>query len=167
MRRHLIAAMAGLLAWAPFASAQPPAPPFTGAEQDSILRALQMRQAGAGRVVNACEDAVVPQYYRADFGGAVGLAALVVIPGGSNSATCYGDTPGDLRLMKREGAGWRAVFAGNGYVAILPTQHAGVHDLALGGPGFSFPVYVWNGRDFAATQRTISDAEFGRYPSLP
>ena len=166
MRLHLIAAIAGL-AWAASASAQPTSPPISVAEQATILHAMQLTPDARGRVVNACEDKVSPQYLRADLGGAVGMAVLVIVPGGPNSATCYGDAPGDMQLMKREGASWRAIFTGAGYIAILPTLHGGVHDIALGGPGFSFPVYQWNGRAYDIAPRKISDTEFGRYPSLP
>jgi hypothetical protein len=42
---------------------------------------------------------------------------------------------------------------------ILPTATAGVKDLADGGPGSTFPVWAWNGTKYAATRRSVSDAE--------
>ena len=44
-------------------------------------------------------------------------------------------------------------------LTILPTSTAGVRDIADGGPGFSVPVWAWNGTRCAATRRTISDAQ--------
>ncbi len=35
----------------------------------------------------------------------------------------------------------------------------GVRDLADGGPGFSFPVWSWNGSRYVPAGRDISDAE--------
>ena len=92
-------------------------------------------------------------------GGSVGTATLFAIPGGPNIAACYGDGP-DLHLMMRDGARWREIYSARGRVLILlPTCTAGVRDIADGGPGFSFPVWTWNGSRYTPAEREISDAE--------
>lgn len=133
---------------------------------EDLLRALGMTAGADGQVANACDERVTPAVNAIDFGGAVGTAALLVIPGGPQMATCYGDVPGDMYLMIAEGAGFRTLFHGGGYVILLPTQHRGVHDFALGGPGMSFPVYVWTGKTFAAKGK-ISDAKLQALGNLP
>ena len=155
------------IALAGAAMAQPPPAPLPAADRGALLRALHLTADARGRVTNDCGEKVTPRILPANVGGAVGVAQLVIVPNGAEQATCYGDNPGAMTLMKREGASWRAIFSGGGYIAIMTAQHGGVHDIALGGPGFSFPVYQWDGTKYAATRRNISDSEFGRYPSLP
>ncbi|HVY86466.1 MAG TPA: hypothetical protein VG943_15135 [Caulobacterales bacterium] len=142
-------------------------PAISASDRMAALHAINMTPVGGGQVVNACEDRVAPQFYPANIGGPVGTALLVVIPGGPNSATCYGDNPGALFLLKREGAAFRTIFQGQGILAILPSAHSGAHDISIGGPGFSFPVYTWNGHDYAISSRTISDTQFGAGQMLP
>jgi hypothetical protein len=161
MIRSFLAACAFALAAASPASAQ------GGEELNALLRSLNIRQAGDGMVVNACDDAVAPQISPAELGGAVDRAYLVVIPGGPNSPTCYGDNPGELRLMRRDGMRFREIFRGAGVLGILPSSHLGVHDIALGGPGYRFPVYAWNGTTYAKNGKMISDTQFGEAMILP
>ncbi|MGQ0383679.1 MAG: hypothetical protein ACT4UP_03195 [Gammaproteobacteria bacterium] len=129
------------------------------ADHAAILRALALQAGPQGQVVNECGELVTPQFLSAELGGAVGTAILFAISGGPDLATCYGDGPG-LHLMLRDGASWREIYAARGrMLAILPTTTGGVHDLADGGPGFSFPVWTWNGRVYVPAGREISDAE--------
>jgi len=51
------------------------------------------------------------------------------------------------------------IFNDTGHLAVMPTQHSGVRDIAVGGPGFEFPGYHWNGSAYVQG-RTISDKEF-------
>lgn len=145
------------------------AAPKLGAEDAvALVTATGYTPGPDGTVENICGDRVSPQTLPANVGGSVGLAWLVIVPGGASSAACYGDVPGDMYLMARDGAGWRTIFSGGGYINILPaTGTDGVHDFALGGPGFEFPVYSWNGTAYDITDRTIDDAEYGQTPSIP
>jgi hypothetical protein len=45
------------------------------------------------------------------------------------------------------------------YLIILPTATGGVRDVADGGPGFSFPVWTWNGSRYAPASREVFDEE--------
>jgi len=49
----------------------------------------------------------------------------------------------------------------------MPTSTNGVHDLADGGPGFSFPLWQWNGTTYAYSNRSVSDAEIANATFLP
>ncbi len=139
----------------------------TAADQAAILRAMSLTADGNGKVENECGDRVTPQFVPADMGGAVGTAVLFVMVGGGSSLTCYGDGPG-LWLMKREGDAWRSVYSSRGgYLAILPTQHNGVHDIAFAGPGFEYPVSTWNGTTFVSAGRSIADAQLENATILP
>lgn len=146
-------------------TATPGAP--TVADQTAILRAVGLTAGRDGKVENECGDRVTPQFVPAEMGGAVGTAILFVMVGGESMASCYGDGPG-LWLMKREGATWRSVYdSRGGYLAILPTQHNGVHDIAFAGPGFDHPLYTWNGMTFVAADRGIADAQMENATILP
>ena len=112
-----------------------------------------------GQVMNACGELTTPQFLPADLGGSVGIATLFAMSGGPNTAACYGDGP-NLHLLVRDGAVWREIYSARGrMLMILPTTTGGVRDIGDGGPGFSFPVWAWNGRAYEPTGREISDAD--------
>lgn len=141
---------------------------FTDADRNAILTAIGLRAANAqGQVMNECGELVTPQYLPAELGGDAGTAMLFAIGGGPNMASCYGDGS-LLHLMVRDGAGWRDVYSDRGgMLIILPTSTRGVHDIADGGPGFSFPVLQWNGRAYAPANREIGDAQLDGATFLP
>ena len=135
---------------------------FTDADRAAILMALGLSRDPQGLVKNECDDLVTPQFLQAELGGSVGAATLFAIGGGPRIASCYGDGP-DLHLMMRDGAGWREIYSARGRVLIiLPTSTAGVRDIGDGGPGFSFPVWTWNGTRYTPAGREISDAELSK-----
>lgn len=141
---------------------------FTDADRAAILAAIGLSAANAqGQVMNECGELVTPQYLPAELGGDAGTAMLFAIGGGPNMASCYGDGS-LLHLMVRDGAGWRDVYSDRGgMLIILPTSTQGVHDIADGGPGFSFPLWQWNGRVYAAANREIADSELNGATFLP
>ena len=144
-----------------------PAVASGAADPAAILEALKLEPDAQGQIVNECGDRVTPSIVAAELGGAVGTAQLVAIGGGPSMAACYGDGP-DLHLMKPEGAGYREIYAARGRMLIvLPTSHDGVHDLADGGPGFSFPVWQWNGGTYAPAGREVADADLSAATFLP
>jgi len=133
--------------------------PLTDADRAAILATMQLSADATGLVENECGDRVTPQFLPAEFGGSVGTAILFAIGGGPSMAACYGDGP-YIQLMKREAGGWRGIYSARGRVlVILPTSTGGVRDIADGGPGFSFPVWSWNGTAYTPAGREISDAE--------
>ena len=140
----------------------PEARPVTDADRAAILAALGLTGDPRGQVMNACGELSIPQFLQAELGGSVGTATLFAISGGPNTSACYGDGP-DLHLMIRNGADWREIYSARGrMLIILPTSTAGVRDIGDGGPGFTFPVWVWNGTRYANAGREISDAELSK-----
>ncbi len=137
-----------------------PAPhSFTEADRAAILETLRLTANTDGRVTNECGELTVPQFLPAELGGRVGTAILFAISGGPELATCYGDGP-DLHLFMRADTGWREIYSARGrMLIILPTSTSDVRDIADGGPGFSFPVWTWNGTRFAPANRDVTDAE--------
>ncbi len=133
--------------------------PLTEADRPAILATLKLSADATGQVINECSELVTPQFLPADLGGPVGTAVLFAMGGGPTTATCYGDGP-DLHLLKREAGGWREIYSARGrMLIILPTSTGGVRDIADGGPGLSFPVWIWNGTVYAPAGREISDGE--------
>lgn len=138
------------------------------ADKTAILSALQLPAANArGEVMNACEELVVPKFLPADLGRGVGRAVLFAIGGGPNMASCYGDGS-NLHLMRNVNGGWTDIWEMQfGVLTILPTMHNNAHDIARGGPGFSFPVDEWNGTAYVSANRTVSDSQLGDATFLP
>lgn len=132
---------------------------LTDADRAAIRAELRLTADEQGLVMNECGEPSRAQFLPAELGGSVGTAILFALEGGPNTATCYGDGP-DLHLFLRAGAGWREIYSARGrMLIILPTATGGVRDLGDGGPGFSFPVWQWNGAEYSPAGREISDAE--------
>ncbi len=151
------------------AAAAPAAPSAPTAEVEpdvaALLRAIGVEADADGRVVNACDKAVVPLIVAVDLGAA--SARAVVIPGGPEAPTCYGDGPGAVHLVTLDDGGPKLVLLHLGYIGILETETDGVRDVALGGPGFSFPVFVWDGGGYTAAGRAVADADFAAATVVP
>ncbi|MEY4879457.1 MAG: hypothetical protein RJB62_926, partial [Pseudomonadota bacterium] len=59
-------------------------------------------------------------------------------------------------------------YAARGRVlVILSAMTDGVRDIADGGPGFSYPLWQWDGSEYVFANREISDAELGDAVFLP
>jgi hypothetical protein len=149
------------------ADAQTASGEISSADRAAILRALSLTANAQAQVTNECGERVTPQFLPAELGGAAGSGILFAIGGGPNMATCYGDGP-DLHLFVRDGANWREVYSARGRMLIvLPSLTHGVHDIADGGPGFSFPVWTWNGTAYAPANREVSDSALAGATFLP
>jgi len=130
----------------------------TTAEKTAIYALLQMRPNGQGQVQNECGDMVTPQFMVTDLGAGVGRAISFVIGGGPSMASCYGDGP-LIVIYRQTGGAWREVYQQRGGMpAILSAQHNGGNDIAAGGPGFSFPVWEWNGNEYTPANREVPDS---------
>lgn len=141
-------------------AAQSPAPSsVTEAERAAAIAALNMPAGDPGQVINNCDEAVTPDVYAAELGGAVGRGFLVVVGGGPNTVACYGDTGMQFFLFKQGADGLQSILSDFGHFAVMESEHFGVRDVAIGGPGFEFPVLEWNGESFIPS-RTIKDTEF-------
>jgi hypothetical protein len=68
-----------------------------------------------------------------------------------SSAICYGMTGTHFWLLSKQASGaWKLVFNETAMPDFLASKGAGGWpDIQLGGPGFCFPVWRWNGRDYA------------------
>ncbi|MGD9981149.1 MAG: hypothetical protein AB7H66_07710 [Hyphomonadaceae bacterium] len=133
----------------------------TAAERAAILAALNMRANASGQVENECGDMVTPQFIAVDLGAGVGRAVVFMIGGGQSIASCYGDGPLTV-IYRNTGGAWRDIYQQRGGTpAILPAQHNGGNDLAAGGPGFSFPVWQWNGATYEFANREVPDSALG------
>lgn len=151
MTRFLAALAAALVLSGP-ALAKDPSP----VEQAAMIESLGLVLDPTGHVVNDCREAVLPQFLPVPAGGKSALT-LVVIPGGTGTAACYGDGP-DLHLMLHEGTTFREVFALRGGALILLTSKTkGLRDIAEGGPGASYPLWRWDGAAYVQTGGSVSD----------
>jgi len=65
------------------------------------------------------------------------------------SGICYGNTGTRFWLLTKEPNGtWKRMISEIGIAEFVPSNkgRAGWPSLSIGGPGFCFPVYRWNGR---------------------
>jgi hypothetical protein len=132
--------------------------PLSAEERTAAIAALDLAAAPGGEVINDCGEATRPDVYVAELGGAVGRALLVVVGGGPTTLTCYGMSGMQFFLLMGEGDGWKTIFSGQGHLAVMESEHHGVRDIAVGGPGFEFPAYEWNGTKYVFG-RMIPDGE--------
>lgn len=131
---------------------------LTAADRTAILTAMSLRANAQGQVLNECGDMVMPQFFAVDLGAGVGRAVAFMIGGGESMAACYGDGPLTV-IYRNTGGAWREIYQQRGgSPAILPAQHNGGNDLAAGGPGFSFPVWQWNGAEYTSANREVPDS---------
>jgi hypothetical protein len=128
-------------------------------ERAAIFTTLELASVGSNQVINACDEAITPALYSVQLGGAVGTAVLVVLSGGDNNPSCYGMTGMEITLLKASDVGYKTLLSTQGQLGVLTTATNGVLDIAIGGPGFEFPVYSWNGATFERAG-TIADTEF-------
>jgi hypothetical protein len=151
-----------------FASAQAADSNLTAADRRALIAEAGYEADSSGKVENVCGEMVSPEFVPADIGGSVGVAELVVIPNGPNSADCYGEGPGDMYLMRRTARGFHTVFADSGPIAILSsTGTDDVHDIAVSGRGDGIPVFRWDGDDYVSAGRNVSRREYDASPAVP
>lgn len=123
---------------------------LSAAEQIAAFRAAGFKRIrGQWRV---CADDDTPSYSPgaleqvADLNGD-GLPEAVLTEGGS---FCYGNTGAAFWLVsKQKGGVWKLLFNSTGMAEFLKLRGAaGWPDISVGGPGFCFPVYRWNGKAY-------------------
>jgi hypothetical protein len=140
---------------------------LSATDRAAVLKVAALAADEKGQVENECGEKVTPQLLPADLGPAVGPAVLLVMSGGPNYATCYGDGPG-LTLMRRDGASWRHIYSSRGgSLVIMKEMHNGAPDLVHGGPGFSHPVFEWNGTVYTRADREVPDDQISGATILP
>lgn len=129
-----------------------PAPALSAADRAAAFKAAGFTQVG-GQWRSDC--------YQPDSGpyepGAIaqvrdlngdGRPEAIITEGGS---FCYGHTGTGFALVGKQADGsWRRITGSIGIPTILATKGAGGWlDIEIGGPGFCFPVWRWNGREYA------------------
>lgn len=137
-------------------------------EDESIFRAAGFRKRGA-QWHSECDDPGTISYSPGeieqvgDLNGD-GLPEAIVTEGGTY---CYGMTGMGFWLMSRQGDGnWKVMASQIGIPEILKTKGAGGWpDIQLGGPGFCFPIWRWNGKEYDL-HRTEYEGRPCRPPAL-
>lgn len=71
------------------------------------------------------------------------------------NGTCLGGMAGsNINLyIKGKNGQWMPQFGFPGIYTVLPTKHKGYPDIEIGGPGFCFPVWRWNGQNYDLHKR--------------
>ena len=130
--------------------------PLSPADEAAAFRAAGFKK--VGRQWKACTDGSDSASYTP---GAVeqvrdidgdGLPDAVITEGG---AMCYGMTGQSFWLVSKQPSGtWKLIFTEVAIPTFLPRRAApgtagSWPDVELGGPGFCFPVWRWNGRAYA------------------
>ena len=137
------------------------------ADRAALLSTLKLTADAKGQVLNECGERITPQLLSVDLGKGVGRAILVVMTGGPQQASCYGDGPG-LTLMRQADVGWKEIYSSRGgFLLVMPELHNGAHEIAFGGPGFSHPVWQWNGTEYELSRREVSDDKIANAVTLP
>jgi hypothetical protein len=73
----------------------------------------------------------------------------------SVQGTCLGGMAGvymNLYIKNKNGQ-WKPQFGFPGIYTVLKTKSKGYPDIEIGGPGNCFPVWRWNGREYAIHKR--------------
>jgi hypothetical protein len=125
-------------------------PKLSPAEMTAIYKAAGLTERG-GKVIDACGKPVEPKVDVVDLNGDGQPEVFVQVM----DSMCYGMAGGELFLFIKDKHGhWRSNlgFSAGGY-KLLSTKNKGYPDIEIGGPGFCFPVWRWNGRAYAIHKR--------------
>ena len=123
--------------------------PPSQADLQVIYKALDLKKNG-GKLIDSCGENVQPEVEAVDL-NKDGKPELFVTVNGS----CYGVAGGELSLFIKDKNGrWQRNlgFTAGGY-NVLSTSNRGYPDIEIGGPGFCFPVWRWNGTEYAIHKR--------------
>jgi hypothetical protein len=122
---------------------------FSPSELEVLYKATGLTERG-GKVLDDCGQPVQPDTEVVDLNGD-GQPEVFVQVGGS----CYGAAGAQLTLLIKDKLGhWQSNlgFPAGGY-KLLSTKNKGYPDIEIGGPGFCFPVWRWNGTQYAIHKR--------------
>jgi len=119
------------------------------AELKAIYAAVGLKER-KGKVLDDCEQPVWPKIDFVDLNGDDQAEVFVFV-----SSSCYGAAGGQLSLLIKDNSGrWKSNlgFPAGGY-KVLSTKNKGYPDIEIGGPGFCFPVWRWNGTKYDIHKR--------------
>lgn len=144
-----------ILALALSAITQAQGAPFPAAEQVAILKAAGAASLGNQWTLCREDSDPAPASIESvgDLNGDGRPEALI----NQDSTFCYGATGSGFQLMTKQASGqWSKVpgAGGQGIATFLKTKGtAGWPDLEIGGPGFCFPVWRFDGKAYALNRK--------------
>lgn len=139
--RNLLLLLA--LTAAPVSAASPQPTSLKPAEKIAIWKAAGF-SLRSGTVLDGCDQPKQPPIERRDLNGD-GVAEVIV----TDDGTCYGMTAAYFAILTPNGPGkWRSVIKLIGIPSILKTRAKGWPDIEVGGPGFCFPVWRYDGKAY-------------------
>jgi hypothetical protein len=122
---------------------------LTKAEQAAIAKQLDVKVAPDGKsfVDTVCGEPAAADVELSDMNGDGASEALVTY-GNSCLSGMAGSTV--VLFVKKPGGAYAANLGFPGVIAERrPPGHQGYADLLIGGPGFCFPLWRWNGSEYA------------------
>ena len=114
------------------------------ADRATLFKAVGLKQAH-NEWIDGCGRQVTPKVELADLNRDGQPEVFLWVPG-----SCSGGAAGaELTLFVKRSGQWQANlgFPAGGYKT-LKTTNKGFPDLEIGGPGFCFPVWRWNGAKY-------------------
>ena len=104
----------------------------------------------AGKLFDACGEIVQPELEAVDLNADGRPEVFVTVPG-----SCQGGAAGaELSLLIKSKGHWKVNlgFPAGGY-KLLNARNMGFPDIEIGGPGVCFPVWRWDGSQYAIYKR--------------
>jgi hypothetical protein len=125
------------------------APKFTPSELKILYKAAGLTERG-GKFLDDCDQPVQPDVAVVDLNGDGQSEIFVRVEG-----SCYGAAAAQLTLLIKDKLGhWQSnlgIPAGD--YRLLGTKNKGYPDIEIGGPGSCFPVWRWDGHQYAIHKR--------------
>jgi hypothetical protein len=149
MRHTVLAAVTSILASIACVSIAASLPPLPASDIRTIYNALGLKASGKD-VIDTCDEIVQPKIDTIDLNADGKFEVFVFVAG-----SCYGAAGAELSLFIRDNKGQLQMnlgFPAGGY-KLLSTRHMGYPDIEIGGPGFCFPVWRWNGSKYDIYKR--------------
>lgn len=122
---------------------------FSPSELKVLYKAAGLTERG-GKFMDDCDQPVQPDTEAVDLNGDRQPEVFVQVV-----SSCYGAAGSQLTLLIKDKLGhWQSNFGfpAGGY-KLLGAKNKGYPDIEIGGPGFCFPVWRWDGNHYAIYKR--------------